>query len=120
MEYTDLTDDDYRNILKYYEEPVPKSMRLMRKNAETIMAAKLCGCIKKVGVSEEGGEARAIGICSRSIFGRKSIRRGAFKCRKRGRTVAMQKRAKGQSTKGGGGRRRRTMRRRMRSPYVRK
>lgn len=95
MEYTDLSNDDYRNILTLYDIPIPKASDELKRLAESIMAKKLCGCIKKVGKGKDGKtEGRAIGICTKSIFTRKQLSRGKFKCRKRGRTtVAMKKMA---------------------------
>ena len=90
MEYTDLSLDDYKNILKYYNETIPKANKEIRRNAELLMAAKLCGCIKKVGKKDQS-EGRAIGICTRTIFNQKNIKRGTFKCRKRTQSVSMQK-----------------------------
>tara|TARA_A100001015_G_C15021936_1_gene728463 strand:- start:94 stop:435 length:342 start_codon:yes stop_codon:yes gene_type:complete len=94
MEYTDLSLDDYRNILKYYDEPIPTSNKELRRTAELLMASKLCGCIKKIGKKKNETEARAIGICTHTIFNRKGIKRGSFKCRKRTKSVFMQKKKK--------------------------
>ena len=94
MEYTDLSLDDHKNILKYYDEPIPSSHKEIRRNAEVLMASKLCGCIKKVGGKNNQSEGRAIGICTRTIFNRKNIKRGTFKCRKRTQTVSMRKKKK--------------------------
>ncbi len=113
MEYTDLSNDDYRNILTLYDIPIPKASDELKRLAESIMAKKLCGCIKKVGKGTDGkAEGRAIGICTKSIFTRKQLSRGKFKCRKRGRTVAMKKMAPKKSTNKKGKKGiRRTMRR---------
>ena len=43
-----LSTADYITILKYYNQVIPKSKRLLRIRAETIMANKLCKCIKKI------------------------------------------------------------------------
>ena len=37
---TNLTNKDYISILKYYNMPIPKSKRILKKQAETIMAEK--------------------------------------------------------------------------------
>ncbi len=55
----------------------------MKKQAEEVLALKLCRCIKKVSPSNE---AKAIGVCTRTIFERKKLTRGAFTC-KRSRKV---------------------------------
>jgi hypothetical protein len=72
-----LTNKDYTDILTYYKLPIPKSSRLLQKEAEKIMATKLCKCIKKL---DPKNEARSIGICTNTIFKRKGYSRGEFKC----------------------------------------
>jgi hypothetical protein len=78
-----LNKKDYIKILKYYNLSIPKSTNEMKKQAEEVLALKLCRCIKKVSPSNE---AKAIGVCTRTIFNRKKLTRGAFTC-KRGRSV---------------------------------
>jgi hypothetical protein len=78
-----LNKKDYTKILKYYNLPIPKSTSNMKKQAEEVLALKLCRCIKKVSPSNE---AQAIGVCTRTIFERKKLMRGPFTC-KRGRSV---------------------------------
>ena len=75
---TGITNNDYKKILEYYEKPIPKSKRLLKMSAEKIMSEKLCRCIKKV---DKVNEARAIGICTKTIFNRKGYTRGKFKCK---------------------------------------
>ena len=70
--------NDYKNILEYYNKPIPKSKKLLRVEAEKIMATKLCRCIKKL---DTGFEGKAIGICTKSIFNNKGYTRGKFKCK---------------------------------------
>jgi len=76
----ELTNKDYISILKYYKLNIPKSKRLLKKQAEKIMAVKLCKCIKKLDPEEE---AKSIGICTNTIFGRKGYTREAFQCKKK-------------------------------------
>jgi len=76
----ELTNKDYISILKYYKLNIPKSKRLLRKQAEKIMAEKLCKCIKKLDPNEE---SKSIGICTNTIFGRKGYTRESFKCNKK-------------------------------------
>ncbi len=78
-----LNKKDYTKILKYYNLPIPKSAIKMKKQAEEVLALKLCRCIKKVSPTNE---AKAIGVCTRTIFERKKLTRGTFTC-KRGRSV---------------------------------
>jgi hypothetical protein len=73
-----LTNNDYKQILEYYKKNIPQSSRLLKKKAEEIIAKKLCRCIKKI---EPENEARSIGICSKTIFNRKGYTRGKFKCK---------------------------------------
>jgi hypothetical protein len=80
---TELTNKDYTSILNFYKMKIPKSKRLLKKQAEQIMAEKLCRCIKKVDLSNE---AKSIGICTKTIFNNKGYTRGKFTCKKN-RTV---------------------------------
>ena len=73
-----LNNNDYKQILEYYNEPIPHSARLIKLNAEHLLASKLCRCIKKV---DKTNEARAIGICTKTILKSKGITRGKFKCK---------------------------------------
>jgi hypothetical protein len=73
-----ISNDDYKKILEFYDKPIPKSKRLLKIEAEKIMASKLCRCIKKI---EPENEARSIGICTKTIFNNKGFTRGKFKCK---------------------------------------
>ena len=84
---SEITNKDYISILKYYNLDIPKSKRLLKIQAEKIMAEKLCKCIKKINTDQE---AKSIGICTKTIFNRKGYTRGQFKCKKR-RTVKFRK-----------------------------
>jgi hypothetical protein len=75
---SELTKNDYKKILEYYSEPMPKSDRIIKDKAEKLLASKLCRCIKKVDKTNEG---RAIGICTKTIFNKKGYTRGKFKCK---------------------------------------
>ena len=75
-----LTNKDYKSILLFYNKSIPKSKRILKLQAEQIMAAKLCKCIKKV---DPEFEAKSIGICTKTIFIPKNITRGQFSCKKR-------------------------------------
>ena len=85
-----LTKSDYAKILKYYDLPVPTNLSKLKKNAEDVLSLKLCKCIKKVTPFDQSNEARAIGICTKSIFNKKGFTRGKFKC-KNGRFVKFNK-----------------------------
>jgi hypothetical protein len=73
-----ITDNDYIKILNFYKISIPKSKRLLKKQAEKILAVKLCRCIKKVDIKNE---ARSIGICTKTVLNRKGFTRGKFKCK---------------------------------------
>ena len=75
---SEITINDYKQILEFYNKPIPKSKRLLRVEAEKIMATKLCRCIKKL---DTGFEQKAIGICTKTIFNNKGLTRGKFKCK---------------------------------------
>ena len=77
---SELTNNDYKRILEFYNKPIPKSRRLLKKQAEKILANKLCKCIKKV---DKENEARAIGICTKTIINNKGLVRGKFTCKKK-------------------------------------
>jgi len=75
---SEITINDYKQILEFYNKPIPKSKKLLRVEAEKIMANKLCRCIKKL---DTGFEQKAIGICTKTIFNNKGYTRGKFKCK---------------------------------------
>ena len=83
-----LENEDYVSILTYYNIDIPKSKRLLKRQAERIMAEKLCKCIKKI---DPVNEAKSIGICTKTIFNRKGYTRGKFTCKKK-RSVTFRKR----------------------------
>lgn len=75
---SEITNNDYKQILKFYNKPIPKSKGLLKMEAEKIMTTKLCRCIKKL---DTGFEKKAIGICTKTIFNNKGYTRGKFKCK---------------------------------------
>ena len=84
---TKLNTNDYKQILEYYNELIPKSSQLVKQQAEHILASKLCRCIKKI---DKKNEARSIGICTKTILNSKGLTRGKFKCKKRS-TIKLKK-----------------------------
>lgn len=84
----ELTNNDYTDILHFYKMRIPRSSRLLKQQAEKIIANKLCKCIKKL---EPENEAKSIGICTKTIINNKGYKRGTFKCKPR-RTVKLSKR----------------------------
>ena len=73
-----LSKKDYQKILSYYQLPIPGSTSILKNNAHTVLAEKLCRCIKKV---DPTNETKSIGICSKNIFNRKGYTRGTFRCK---------------------------------------
>lgn len=73
-----LNISDYKKIFDFYNIPVPTSKLKMKEQVEKILSLKLCRCIKKLGVENE---SKSIGICTKTIFGRKGLSRGMFKCK---------------------------------------
>lgn len=84
---TELSNNDYKKILAYYKTPIPHSKRLLKMQAEQLLTTKLCRCIKKV---DKLHEARAIGICTKTIINSKGFTRGKFKCKGKG-TIKLKK-----------------------------
>lgn len=72
-----ITTKDYKSILSYYNQPIPGSSKLLKEKAEKILAEKLCRCIKQV---DPINEQKSIGICTKTIFNRRGLTRGVFKC----------------------------------------
>ncbi len=80
-----LTNDDYRNILRRYENaPRRNKISNPKKKALSILAGKFCRCIKKVKATGKN-ENEAIGICTNSVISSKGFKRGKFSCKKRKR-----------------------------------
>ena len=77
---SELTNNDYKRILEFYNKTIPKSKRLLRIQAKKILSTKLCRCIKKI---DKENETRAIGICTKTIINNKGLTRGKFTCKKK-------------------------------------
>lgn len=73
-----LTINDYKHILEFYKKTLPNSKRILKFQAEKLLASKLCRCIKKV---DKGLESRAIGICTKTVINNKGYSRGKFTCK---------------------------------------
>ena len=98
-----LNQNDYIKILNYYDIPISSkdSSKTIKNKAETILAEKLCKCIKKIkksdGVDTRGddndddspseSESKAVAICSNSIFEKKGLVRGLFDCKKKPKLI---------------------------------
>jgi hypothetical protein len=79
---------DNIKILKYYNIDVPKSKNDIKKTANKIISDKLCRCINKLGTDFE---ERSIGICTKTIFNNKGLKRGTFKCNGKNPTIEFRK-----------------------------
>jgi len=66
-----------KQILLSYGKTVPQSTTSRRIKAEQILTLKLCRCLKKL---EPRFQGQAVGICTKTIFGKKGLTRGKFKC----------------------------------------
>ena len=69
-----------KQILQGYNRPIPRSTTSRRRKAEKILTLKLCRCLKKLEPKFRG---RAVGICTKTIFGRKGLTRGKFRCKQK-------------------------------------
>ena len=83
-----MNKSDYIKILNFYKMDIPSTYKEIKLNAEKILAEKLCRCIKKVDIENE---ARAIGICTKTIINRKGLKRGKFKCKKTKKILNLRK-----------------------------
>jgi hypothetical protein len=79
-----ISKKDYIKILEYYNIAIPNNNKKLKEKAETILANKLCGCIKNIGTSIEN-EPKSIGICTKTIFNKRNMKRGKFTCKKNNR-----------------------------------
>lgn len=86
---SELTINDYKHILEFYKKNIPKSKRLLKMQAEKLLASKLCRCIKKTDFKGKN-ESRAIGICTKTIINNKGFTRGKFTCKKK-QTITIKK-----------------------------
>ena len=89
-----ITNNEYIKILEFYKIPIPGKKKLIQKEAENILSEKLCRCIKKV----DSFEPRSIGICTKTIFNKKGLTRGNFRCKNK-RFVTFRKTSPGKTRK---------------------
>lgn len=85
---SELTINDYKHILEFYKKSLPKSKRILKMQAEQIIARKLCKCIKK---TDKINESRSIGICTKTVINNKGFTRGKFTCKNK-QTIKLSKR----------------------------
>ena len=78
---TTLTREDHRAVLSYYGiDHTKMGPKRMRKEAEDVLAGKLCRCIKKV---DPGDEKKSIAVCRASILARKGFDIYGFSCKEK-------------------------------------
>ncbi len=84
-----LTEKDYKLILKYYNINTEHLSKIdIQEQAESILAKKMCRCIKKLDSynSRNGNklnEANIISICKKSVLSNKNIKNYRFTCKKK-------------------------------------
>ena len=77
-----MTKSDYEKILSYYNIPFGNlSTHDLKKKAETILANKVCKCIK--AVERKVGPKNAIALCTASVFGKKGLKYFDMSCKGR-------------------------------------
>lgn len=89
-----LDDNDYKDILKFYNTYIPKTKKYRKIKANKILASKFCACIKKF---DKKNESISIGLCTKSVISKKGFIRGNFTCNKK-RKIKLSKNKK-QKTK---------------------
>lgn len=84
-----LTNKDYKLILKYYNINTEKLSKIdIQEKAESILAQKICRCIKKVDSynskkNNKLSETNLISICKKSVLSDKNIKNYRFTCKKK-------------------------------------
>lgn len=95
-----LTHNDFKKILKYYKIKMPKSKKQTRKKAVSILAKKLCRCIKKVQKGKQKFSRKkykknaATAICTSSIFKKRGLIHSRFTCKKKSKLYVNKKNRK--------------------------
>lgn len=91
MDY--LSKSDYQSILNFYKIPSNKmTNKTIKQKAESILASKLCKCIKKVDKTRRRkSESRAIAICKDTVINRKGLSIFRFTCKNKPLLIAKKK-----------------------------
>jgi hypothetical protein len=77
-----LSLNDYKSILKYYNiDIIGMKNSIIKKNAEDILAEKLCRCIKAVDKTKSKNETKAIAVCKNSVLTKKNLKISKFTCK---------------------------------------
>ena len=81
-----MTKSDYHKILSYYKMPFENlSDRELKRQAEDILATKLCKCIQSV--EKKTGTQNAIALCTASVFGKKGLKFFDMSCKGKARLL---------------------------------
>jgi hypothetical protein len=82
---SELNINDYKKILNYYKLSIPKSNKIIKSKALSIISNKLCKCIKKINKKKfsKKSENIPIKICTKSVIRNKGLSRGNFTCKKK-------------------------------------
>jgi hypothetical protein len=76
-----LTRNDYITILKFYKKTYQSlTDKQLKKQAEHILAVKLCRCIHKVSKQTRGNKEQAIAICRDSVLKKKGLQHFKYSC----------------------------------------
>lgn len=91
MDY--LSNSDYQSILNFYKIPFDnKSKESIKQKAESILASKLCKCIKKVDKNgTKKNESKAIAICKNAIINKKGLDIFRFTCKTKPTLISSKK-----------------------------
>ena len=78
-----ITKKDYMKVLKYYKIDMKSNApyKVVQDAAESILADKLCRCIKKINPTEKN-ESKNIALCTNSVIKKKGLRPSRFTCKK--------------------------------------
>jgi hypothetical protein len=73
---------DYKDILKFYKKDVrTMTASNIKKEAEHLLATKLCKCIKSIKNNSSTTEKKAIAICYNTVIRKKGLKTFKFKCK---------------------------------------
>ena len=83
-----LTKKDYISILKYYNIQMNEDTPIedIKHKAETILASKLCKCIKKID-NKPKNESRAIALCRNAVIQKKGFDIFKFTCKNKSKLI---------------------------------
>ena len=82
MSTLQLTHNDYKKVLNYYNVPIPKTNKQTKIHAENILSNKLCKCIQKVkksikqrnkSLTNKDLLRNSVGICRKSVLHNKHL-----------------------------------------------